>query len=315
MTKCIGVVIPARNELGNLPKLLSEFEDIARILAAGYQLQIQIIDDGSSDGSVDYLKDYKPVNLSLKVCSFTRNFGKESAISAGLERCESDAVVIMDADLQHPPDLIPEMIARWEEGYRVVEAVKAGRGKENMLYGFSSKLFYILFRVFGSIDLENLSDYKLLDKEVVEAIKALPEQRRFFRGLVSWLGNPAFQIPFNVPDRESRRSSWSNWQLVRYSIDSLSSFSSAPLQIITVIEALMLLTSVVFGSVALYQWAVGNAVTGFTTVILLLLGIGSMLMISVGIIGLYISKIYDEIKSRPVYIVKNEFVRSTDEPD
>ena len=106
----------------------------------------------------------------MKVCSFTRNFGKEAAISAGLERCESDAVVIMDADLQHPPDLIPEMIARWEEGYRVVEAVKAGRGKENMLYGFSSKLFYILFRVFGSIDLENLSDYKLLDKEVVEAI-------------------------------------------------------------------------------------------------------------------------------------------------
>ena len=221
----------------------------------------------------------------------------------------------MDADLQHPPDLIPEMIAKWEEGYRVVEAVKAGRGKENRLYDFSSKLFYILFRVFGSIDLENLSDYKLLDKEVVEAIQALPEQRRFFRGLVSWLGYPAFQIPFNVPDRESRRSSWSNWQLVRYSIDSLSSFSSAPLQIITVIGALMLLTSVVFGSVALYQWFVGNAVTGFTTVILLLLGIGSMLMISVGIIGLYISKIYDEIKSRPVYVVKNEFARSTGEPD
>lgn len=313
MNKTVSVLVPVNNEEVVLPALFAELERILEPLSGKYQFHVLILDDGSVDKTADIVRNHASNAYSTGLCSFTRNFGKESAISAGLDRCESDAYIIIDADLQHPPELIPEMLMQWESGFKLVECVKKSRGRESMFYKFCSQLFYQSMKSLSSLELDNDSDYKLLDKEIVLMIRRFPEKNRFFRGLISWMGYPTYQIPFEVPDREQGKSSWKTWGLIKYSLSSLSSFSSAPLQLVTVIGVLMLILSLLIGSLTLYQWALGNAVTGFTTVIILLLMIGSMLMISLGLIGLYISKIYDEVKSRPGYIVKEELNSSANE--
>ncbi len=303
----INIIIPVRNEEEGLPQLFEKLEQSIADIGSDYQFRVVVIDDGSSDRSAEVVKNAQSEILRISLCSFTRNFGKEAAISAGLDFCTGDACIIMDSDLQHPPELIPQMIEKWQLGYKVVEAVKADRGIESTWYRFSSRAFYRAMQTLGSLDIKDTSDYKLLDKEVVEILKKLPETNRFFRGLVGWLGLPTFQIPFSVAPRTQGKTSWNGAQLLQYSATSLSSFSSAPLQIVTIIGMVMLAVSVVLGSITIYQWLVGEAVTGFTTVILLILIIGSMLMVSLGIIGLYISKIYDELKRRPSYLVKELF--------
>ncbi len=304
MKKNVSILIPVKNEEDGIPALFAELEVVLAALAADYQFQVIIIDDGSTDTSASVVKAYHSDTLVISLCSLTRNFGKEAAISAGLDLCDADACIIMDADLQHPPTLIPQLIAKWQEGYKVVETIKSDRGPESLWYKFFSQTFYRAMQMLGSLDLKDTSDYKLLDGEVLKTIRQLPEKNRFFRGLVGWLGFPTFQIPFDVAPRTHGKTSWNSLQLLRYSTASLSSFSSAPLQIVTVIGVIMLAVSAILGTVTIYQWIIGEAVTGFTTVILLLLIIGSMLMVSLGIIGLYISKIYDELKQRPTYLIK-----------
>lgn len=312
MNKLVSILVPVNNEEVALPILFAELDRVLQPLLEKFQFHVLVLDDGSEDSTAAIVEAHSSAIYSTGLCSFTRNFGKESAISAGLDRCESDAYIIMDADLQHPPELIAEMLMQWEAGYKLVECVKKDRGEESFLYKLCSKLFYQSMKNLSSLELENDSDFKLLDKEIVLMIRSFPEKNRFFRGLISWMGYPAYQIPFEVPARTHGDSSWKTWGLIKYSLSSLSSFSSAPLQLVTVIGVIMLGLSLLIGSMTLYQWALGHAVTGFTTVIILLLMIGSMLMISLGLIGLYISKIYEEIKSRPGYVVKTELNSSAD---
>jgi len=308
----ISILIPVKDEQNTLPRLLDALNETLRPLSDQNRFHVLILDDGSTDDTVKIAKETRSDCFSVGLCSLTRNFGKEAAIAAGLERCDSDAYIVMDGDLQHPPELIPEMLQHWQKGYKVVEAVKADRGKESLFYRLFSLLFYRSMKFMATLDLQSLSDYKLIDREVVHTIRRLPEKSRFFRGLIDWMGYPTHHIPFDVPVREHGNSSWSTIQLIKYSISSVASFSSAPLQMVTLIGMLMLLVSVILGSVTLFQWISGSAVTGFTTVIILLLMIGSMLMVSLGVIGLYLSKIYEEIKGRPSYMVKEEFQLSPD---
>lgn len=304
MKKAVTIVVPVKNEEKALPALFEKFEQVLEPISDLYQLHVLVVDDGSEDATAQFVKEYSAAAFSIELISFTRNFGKEAAIAAGIDRCESDACLLMDADLQHPPELIPQMLQAWQDGNKLVECVKGSRGQESFLYKLCSKVFYQSMAKMGSIDLEQVSDFKLMDKEIVTAIRNLPERNRFFRGLVGWMGYPTFHLPFEVPNRQHGESSWGIWGLVKYSLSSLTSFSSAPLQLVTVIGVVMLIMSLLIGSITLYQWAMGNAVTGFTTVIILLLMIGSMLMISLGLIGLYVSKIYEEVKLRPSYVIK-----------
>jgi dolichol-phosphate mannosyltransferase len=304
--KKITILCPAYNEQVGITAFLDVLDKTLEPLCHNYLFHVVVLDDGSRDSTFEIVSQYRAVNFSLTVCSFTRNFGKEAAILAGFERYSGQAYIVMDTDLQHPPQLISQMLAQWQKGYKVVESVKMDRGTESKYYKLCSKIFYHTLQKLSSLQLENHSDYKLLDNDVAIEIRNLPEKQRFFRGLVEWFGFSSIQIPFVVPDRENDSSSWSLWSLFKYSIHNVASFTSAPLHLVTLIGVLMLLISVILGSVTFYQWLLGSAVTGFTTVILLLLFIGSVLMVSLGLIGLYLAKIYDEIKARPAYLVKTE---------
>ena len=222
---------------------------------------------------------------------------------AGLEQSRGDCVVVMDCDLQHPPEKIVDMYRLWEQGYEVVEGIKEDRGEESVFHKFASNSFYSLISRATGMDMGASSDFKLLDRKVVDTLNALPERNVFFRALSFWVGFKKAEVLYRVQERTEGESKWSTKSLIKYAVTNIASFSSAPLHIVTVMGVITLIVAVVFGVISLVQKIMGVAQPGFTTVILLLLLIGSFLMISLGIIGYYLARIYDEIKGRPRYII------------
>ncbi len=239
----------------------------------------------------------------MGLVALTRNFGKESAILAGLKEAQGDAVIVMDSDLQHPPDLIYKMVNLWFEGIDVVEACKVSRGSESLPKRFIVKFFYGIFGLLANIDLKIQSDYKLLDRKVVDTYCALPERKRFFRGLIAWTGYSSARILFDVPSHENNQSSWTWVKLLSFAIDALTGFTSIPLSLINITGLFCFITSLVIGSIALFDKLTGHAVSGFTTVILLILLIGSCIMFGLGVVGIYLGQIFNEIKRRPAYLI------------
>lgn len=297
----LSVIIPAYNEAEMIAKTAAT---ITRILKeAKIPNELIFIDDGSSDQTWNKIEDASSQFNEVRGISFSRNFGKESAIVAGLCEAVGDCCVVIDCDLQHPPEIIPQMYRMWEQGVQVVNGVKASRGKEGVLHKVFAKLFYRILSAAIKTDTQNASDYKLLDRKVVEALLAMPERNYFFRALSEWVGFETASIEYEVAERTEGESKWSPWSLVRYAITNITSFSAIPLHIVTILGFVVLAIAVVMGVVALVQYLCGIAVAGFTTVILLLLIIGSVIMISLGTIGYYISKIYEEVKARPKYLV------------
>ena len=222
---------------------------------------------------------------------------------AGLERAAGDCCVVIDCDLQHPPEKIVEMYRLWEQGYEVVEGIKEDRGEESGLHKFAANSFYKLISLATGMDMGSSSDFKLLDRKVVDTLNQMPERKVFFRALSFWVGFKRAEVRYCVRERTAGESKWSTKSLIKYALTNISSFSSAPLHIITVLGFIMLAVSVVLGVTALVQKITGVALGGFTTVILLLLFSSSLIMISLGIIGYYIARIYDELKGRPRYII------------
>jgi glycosyltransferase involved in cell wall biosynthesis len=300
----ISVVVPAHNEA---PGIVHATEVIGGVLdGCDVRWEIVVVDDGSRDGTFERVRELARREPRIKGVRFSRNFGKESALLAGLNFAAGDAVITIDADLQHPPSLIPQMIEHWRVGAKVVDAVKRSRDTDGLLTRFRARLFNALVSRLGGVQLENSSDFKLLDRVVVDTIaRMLPERRRFYRGLADWVGYQRVSLPFDVAERETGQGKWSLWKLVELALTALISFTSAPLRIVTVLGFLTLAFGFVVGAEALIGWARGFAISGFTTTIATLLIIGSAIMISLGIIGEYIAKIYDEIKARPVYLVED----------
>ncbi len=248
-------------------------------------------------------KKEKTKEIAVKGVDFSRNFGKEAAILAGLANASGDAAVVMDCDLQHPPQVLIEMYKLWQNGYEVVEGVKRSRGKENPVYKVGAKIFYGMMTRATKIDMSRASDFKLLDKKAVKSILSMPERNMFFRGLSAWVGFKKTEIEFDVQERAEGESKWSKWSLVKYAVKNIAAFSTAPMQLVTIAGGLTFIGAVILGIQTLVKYFMGHAVQGFTTVILLLLIIGSVIMMSLGIVGYYIAKIYEEVKRRPVYII------------
>jgi len=302
--KTISIVIPVFNEGDaierHLPVIFEKIQEIKEI-----NISVLVVDDGSTDNTFEKIKKLCERYNALNFICFNRNFGKEAAIHAGLQQSDTDAVIVMDSDLQHPPQLIEKMISLWLQGIDVVEAYKICRGKESYLSRLMAQRFYDLFDMMSGINIKNNTDFKLLDRKVVKAYCAMPEKKRFFRGIIPWLGFSSAQIPFEVPDRLHGVTAWSRLKLLKFSFTAITSFSTVPLQIITFLGVLFFIVSIIIGILALYHKYMGSAVTGFTTVILLILIIGSLLMIALGVIGIYIAHIYDEVKRRPDYVINS----------
>lgn len=222
---------------------------------------------------------------------------------AGLAEAAGDCVVVIDCDLQHPPEKIVEMYRLWQEGYEVVEGVKSSRGKENPMHTFAASCFYTIIGKATGLDMSRASDFKLLDRKAVNVLLNMKEKNAFFRALSSWVGFRTTTVEFDVQERTEGESKWSVWSLVKYALSNITSFSAAPMQIVTFLGTIMLIISIVLGGISVYQKLSGIALGGFTTVIIIQLFTGSMVMISLGIIGYYIAKIYEEVKGRPRYII------------
>ncbi len=303
-SKLLSVVVPAHNEARGIAHAIDVI--VNRLASCGMRLEVVVVDDGSRDGTFERVAEVSRKDARIKGIRFTRNFGKEAALLAGLRVAAGEAVVTIDSDLQHPPALIPKMIEEWRKGAMVVDAVKRSRENDGPLTRLRAGLFNALLSRLGGINLRDASDFKLLDRLVVDAIaRELPERQRFYRGLADWVGYRHASIPFDVEARAEGEGKWSLWKLVQLATTAIVSFTSAPLQIVTILGVLTLGLGVVVGADALVAWFQGRAVSGFATTIITLLVVGSFIMISLGIIGEYIAKIYDEIKARPTYLVES----------
>ena len=297
----LSVVLPSYNEEASIPRAADTVS--ALLTEAGIPHEIIFVDDGSRDRTWETIQAQTQRYAQVRGVRFSRNFGKEAAIFAGLAQSKGDCTVVMDCDLQHPPEKVIEMYRLWQQGYQVVEGIKASRGKENPLHTFAARSFYSIISKATGIDMSRASDFKLLDRRAVDTLLAMREKNAFFRALSSWIGFRTTQVEFEVQPRLEGESKWSIRSLVRYALTNIAAFSTAPLQLVTLLGVVVFCCSVVLGLWSLIQKVTGQALEGFTTVILLQLLIGSILMICLGIIGYYIAKIYEEIKDRPRYIV------------
>ena len=294
--------MPVYREANGIAGVLSDVAEAHRM--ADVDHEFVLIDDGSPDNTWEVLVKLSATYPKLRAARLSRNFGKELALSAGLEMARGDAVIVMDADGQHPPSLLPAMVDKWRKsGADVVEATKVHRGRESFFDKASAGLFYFMWTKLSGFEMRGASDYKLLSRRAVDAYLEMDERSVFFRGMTAWLGFERAQVPFEVAERSGGSSSWSVFRRVRLAVDGISGFSSLPLQLVTLAGVIFFAFSVVFGIYTLVLQLSGHSVTGFATVILLLLVIGSLLMISLGIIGIYLARIYDEIKHRPRYVI------------
>ena len=297
----LTVIIPSFNEEDNI-------ENTAKVIGstldgAGIDYDLLFVSDGSTDNTYEIIEGLSKNDSRIGGIQFSRNFGKEAAIFAGLDYATGDCVAVIDCDLQHPPKTLIEMYHLWEEGYEVVEGIKSKRGKENPLYTLFTKIFYGIMSSLMKLDMNKTSDFKLLDRKVVNALLDLPERNTFFRALTFWAGFKSTSVMFDVEERKAGKSKWSFSGLVRYAISNTTSFTTAPLKFVFILGIIFMIFSLVLGVETLVNYFMHIAADGFTTVIILLLIVGGCINISLGIIGHYISRIYEEVKGRPRYIV------------
>lgn len=299
----LSIVLPSYNEelnIANTGKVLSELME-----QNGVSYELVFVSDGSKDGTYSEICKLQETNKNIKGAQFSRNFGKEAAIFAGLELSTGDAVIVMDCDLQHPPAVIFEMLEKWKNGAEIVEGIKTNRGKESIFHKMFANIFYGIMTGLVKIDMKSSSDFKLMDRKVVNALLELPEKETFFRALTFWVGYKTESVYYEVAERQFGSSKWSFGSLVRYAISNVMGFTTLPLKLVGYLGGIFVILSIGLGIQTLVRFCIGNAVEGFTTVILLLLLIGGLILISLGVIGNYLARVYEEVKGRPRYIISN----------
>jgi glycosyltransferase involved in cell wall biosynthesis len=299
----LSVVLPVFREGAQLSSFLAAVRSALSQCDLSYEMVL--VDDGSPDDTWRVIAGEAETCRAIRALRLSRNFGKESALCAGLEHARGDAVIIMDADGQHPPSLIPEMVRMWQSsGADIVEGVKRRRGRESLSTRLGALLFYFILNKLSGFDFKGASDFKLMNRKAVDAWLKMHERNVFFRGMTVWMGFTTVQIPFEVAPRSIGHSTWSVFKRLKLALIGITAFSSFPLHLVTLAGAIFLGSSVILGLQTLYLKLTNQAVSGFATVILLELIIGSLLMISLGIIGEYLARIYEEVKGRPRYLVR-----------
>ena len=306
--KKISIIAPFFNEEESLPIFLEEVLNIAEEHAE-YNFEIIFIDDGSTDNSLVFLKEKAKENKNIIVLELSRNFGKEAALTAGIDMAIGSAIIPIDVDLQDPPILIKKMIKQWESGSDVVLAKRENRLNENFLKRISASFFYKIYSFFvGNSKISNVGDFRLIDKRVVDNIKNLKEKNRYMKGLLSWPGFSSAEIPYTRNKRKAGKSKFTFLKLLNLGFEGVTSFSVLPLKFFTFIGFVGIIFSFFFAIIILFQKIFyENFIEGYAFLILLILFFGSFQLLGIGILGEYIGKIYIETKNRPIYIIKNRY--------
>lgn len=306
--KKISIVVPCYNEEATIDKFHSAIKKLweNKQTADSYELELIFINDGSTDTTRGMIEKLSETDPCVRYTSFSRNFGKEAAIFCGLKQATGDAVIVMDSDLQHPVSAIPEMLGKWEEGYDIVEGIKLNRGRESRSHGLFAGLFYKLISSMVGFDMAGSSDYKLMDRKVVDTLNSLPEKATFFRALSYWVGYRQTTVKYEVADRIAGESKWSGISLLKYAVSNLTSFTYAPLHLIAIVGAIIILIGVGLGIDAIISYFHGESVGGYPSLVILITLATGGIMLSLGIIAVYIAKMYAEIKGRPRYIIDKQ---------
>ena len=306
MANLISIVVPVFNEELGLQPLVDRLLPVLE--ADRTPFEIIFVNDGSRDGSLDELKRLHAADTRLKLLSFSRNFGKECAIAAGLAHAKGEAVILMDSDLQHPPETLTEFLAHWREGYQIVYGQRLDRRTDGPVRRFSSHVFYRLFRMMTKTALpRDAGDFRLLDRKAVDALNRLGERARYNNGLYAWIGFRSIGVPYAVGERSVGTTKWSPRRLAHFAIDGLTSFSTVPLKVWSYLGLLVSLIALAYATWFLVKTMIfGVDVPGFPTLVISIMLLSGAQLISLGVIGEYLGRVYDEVKARPLYIVAEE---------
>jgi glycosyltransferase involved in cell wall biosynthesis len=302
----VSIVIPVLNEAANLPALM---ERLSRVIAnTDVRWEVVFVDDGSADETLDILKRLNQQDSRIKAISLSRNFGKEIALAAGLRYVTGDAAILMDADLQHPPELVAKFIEKWRAGYQIVYGVRAGRETDSFLRRILSHLFYKIFNAVAKTDIpEGAGDFRLLDRRAIDAMNALDESSRFNKGLFAWIGFKSTGVPFTTEERAHGASRWNFRSLLRFALDGLTSFSTLPLRVWSLVGLTISFIAFVYALIVLVRTLVlGTDVPGFPSLIISVMFFAGVQLITLGVIGEYLGRVYEEVKARPLFIVAEE---------
>ena len=302
--RLLSVVVPVFNEQEVLP----EFHRRISAVFDGLDIQAQIIyvNDGSTDQTLETVSDLRGRDLRVAVLDLSRNFGKEIALTAGIDHAEGDAVVVIDADLQDPPELIPELVNEWQRGFDVVYAKRTVRDGESM---FKRATAFAFYRIIGNLSRvtipEDTGDFRLLSRRAVESLKQLREQHRFMKGLFAWIGYPQKAVPYKRDARFAGKTKWNYWRLWNFALEGITSFTTAPLKIATYIGFTTALGAFLYGLYMIIRTLIlGNPVQGYPSLLVVVLFLGGMQLLSIGIVGEYLGRMFDETKRRPLYFLK-----------
>ena len=307
----LSVVVPAFNEAQGIAAFLDVLFRVLRGCCSRFD--VWVIDDGSRDDTWERLRRARERYPELHALRFTRNFGKEAAVLAGLRQSRGAAVIVMDSDGQHPPSLLPQMLESWRAGEaHIIAAQKAARPTDSRIARLNAYLFNAIMRITTGLDLSGASDYRLLDRRVVDALLAFPERVRFFRGMTVWTGFTTKNLPFEVEPRIAGTSRWSTGQLTKLAINVITAYSAKPLSLVFRLGVVGMLAAFVLFVQAVYSWTAGIAVSGWTSVTVVMLFFGSANLLGIGVLGAYLAQIFDEIKARPEYLISQELGRSAE---
>lgn len=302
--RLVSVVIPAYNEAEVLPEF---HERISKVLnSMAMDAEILYVNDGSTDDTLKIMHGLRQSDQRVSILDLSRNFGKEAAMTAGLDHASGDAVVLIDADLQHPPELIPELVKHWIDGYDVVYTTNVDRSGETIVKKFITHSFYRLMKMFGRVDIPmNAGDYRLLSRRAVDSLTQLREQHRYMKGLFAWIGYPQKDVPYQPDPRFAGNTKWGYLDLWYLALEAITSFTVTPLKIATYLGLASAFIAFIYGAITVYQKLVyGNPVAGYPSLLVAVLFLGGIQLLTIGIIGEYLGRIFNETKQRPLYFLK-----------
>lgn len=298
----ISIVVPILNEAKNITLFYKELKSVIK----NYNYEIIFVDDGSNDSSERVVKKIRRKDTRVKLISLSRNFGHQIAITCGLDYSSGDATIIMDADLQDPPNLIPRMIEKWQQGFDVVFGTRIARNGDSYLKKITANLFYKIIHILSGTKIpQNVGDYRLISKRVILVLRTTREYQRFLRGIISWVGFPQTGIEYVRGERHTGKSKYTTLKMLKLALDAIFSFSFFPLRIASLLGIITAFGAIVLIFYTLYVQSIGQTVKGWSSTIVIMLFLGSIQLISIGIIGEYMGRIYEEVKKRPLYIIKS----------